>query len=226
MIPGHLNAFRMMAEEIEIQTKLSVLFGANDFTNLVDKPGPAVWREPHDLSFVTVMREAEKLRRCGVDNSRRVRILDLAQHVDRVSLPLGPHRRDEVPEAVDRQQRRTFKWRNKEAARKMRAMMLDLVKAGADLFFRQIKNARHLVFQITHAGRIAEPILDLRSSQTRAASGSKENFLMQVRRRISGYPDVVEVSEPHSGSVKTVTNRLLRKSRRMLEAIEPLLFCC
>src|ERR1044072_2572411 len=93
-------------------------------------------------------------------------ILNLAQHVDRVPFTHGPHGRDEISEAVDRQQRRTIKRRDKETARKMCAMMFDVVKASAQLFFGHIKTSRQFVFQISYSCCIAKPVLDLRSCET------------------------------------------------------------
>jgi hypothetical protein len=80
----------------------------------------------------------------------------------------------------------------------MRAMMLDVVKARAELFLRNAKNASQLVFQISHSCCVTESILNLRSLQTRNTSGSVQNFLMQMRRWISGYPDVVQILESNA----------------------------
>src|ERR1051326_5616965 len=101
-IPRHLNSLGVMAKVIEVQTKLPVLFGANDLAKLVDESRPAVRREAHHLAFVAVMRKAEKLCCRRVDDAGRVWILNLAKDVDRVSLTQRPHRRDEIAEAVDR----------------------------------------------------------------------------------------------------------------------------
>src|SRR5262245_16933315 len=94
-----------MTKVVEIQTKLPVLFGANDFAKLVNESWLAVRCQAHDFSFVAVMRKTEKLRGCGVNDAGRVRILDLAQNVDRVSFTERPHRRDEIAKTIDRQQR-------------------------------------------------------------------------------------------------------------------------
>src|SRR5215218_4555145 len=99
-----------MAKVVEVQTKPSVLFGANDLAKLVHESRLPVRRKTHHLSFVAVMRKTEKLCGSSVDNSGRVGILDLAQHLNRVPFTECPHRRDEIAKAVDRQQRRTFKW--------------------------------------------------------------------------------------------------------------------
>src|SRR6185369_7903565 len=70
LVPRHLDTFSVMAKVIKAQTKLSVLFRANDLAKLVDEAWSALRREPHYLSLVAVMWEAEKLRRGGVDEAR------------------------------------------------------------------------------------------------------------------------------------------------------------
>src|SRR5690349_16787172 len=131
LIPTHLDAFRVMPEEIELETKLPALFGANDLAKLVDEARLAVRREAHHLSFIAVMWKPEELRRRGVNDARRVGILNLAQHLDRVALADAPHRRDEVAKAIDRKQRGALERRDEEAARQMRKMMFDVVKLRA-----------------------------------------------------------------------------------------------
>src|ERR1043166_9334717 len=95
-----------MTKVVELQTKLPAFFGANDLAKLIDKTRLAIWRETHHLAFIAIMRKAEKLRRRGVNDARRMRVFDLAQHLDRVAFTEPPHRRDEIAEAVDGQQRR------------------------------------------------------------------------------------------------------------------------
>jgi hypothetical protein len=151
----------MMAEIIETQTKLPVFFGADDLAKLVDEAWPPIRRETHHLSLVAVMWKAEKLRRRGVNDAGRVWIFNLAQHVDRIIFTHSPHRRDEVTEAVDRQEGRAFKRRNEEAAREMRAMVFDVVKARAQLFLLHAKHARQLVLQIAHLRSVADSIFNL-----------------------------------------------------------------
>ena len=68
-IPRHLHSFSMMAEVIEGQTELPVLFSANDLAKLVDESRLTIRRKAHNLSFVAVVWEAEKLRGGRVDDS-------------------------------------------------------------------------------------------------------------------------------------------------------------
>src|SRR5688572_7375288 len=136
----------MMAEVVEVQSKLPVLFRAHDLAKLVDKPRAAVRREAHDFYIVAVVRKAEKLRRRCVDDSDRMWIFDLSGYLDVVALPRGPHRRDEVAEAVDRQQRGAFERRNIETACEMRTMMFDVVKLRSDSVLRDVQDTRHFGF--------------------------------------------------------------------------------
>src|SRR6185436_5532292 len=112
-----------MPEVIQIQPKLSVFLGSNYVAKLFEVARRTVRRQPHYLAFVAVVRKAEELGRRGVNDAGRVRILDTAEHVYRVAVPRAPHGRNEIAEAVDRQQRRALKRRNKKTTSKMRPMM-------------------------------------------------------------------------------------------------------
>src|SRR5215213_6426777 len=169
-----------MAEVVKVQTKLSVLFGANDLAKLIHETRLTVRSETHHLSFVAVMRKPEKLCRSSVDNSGRVGILDLAQHLKRVPFTLCPHGRDEVAEAVDRQQCRAFKRRDEEATGKVCAVVFDVVKPRTQTFFRDAEHARQFILQVAHSRGVAEPILDLMSCETRDARGGKQDLFVQV----------------------------------------------
>src|SRR5687767_2780651 len=130
-----------MSKVVEVQTKLSVFFRANDLPKLIDETWAAVRREAHHLAFVAVMRKAEKLGCRCVDDADRMRILDLSEYLDLVAVARGPHGRNKVAETIDRQQRRILEWGNVETARQMRAMMLDVVKLRADPAFRYVEDA-------------------------------------------------------------------------------------
>src|SRR5258705_2650374 len=127
-VPTHLNPFRMMPEVIEVEAKLPGLFGANDVAKLVDKPRRSVGRKTHYLTFITVVGESQELSSCGIYNTCGVRILHLAQDLNRISLPNGPHRRDEITKAVDGEQCSTLKWRHKERTGEMSSMVFDVMK--------------------------------------------------------------------------------------------------
>ena len=109
--------------------------GAHEVAKLFEVTRLSVRREAHDFSFVAVMRKAEKLRGCGVQDSQRVRIFDLAQHLDRILSSRAPHRRDEIAKAIQRDQCGPFEGRNEKGAGQMRAMMFDVVKGRSEFRF-------------------------------------------------------------------------------------------
>src|SRR6266850_6961494 len=81
LIPRHVHTFRVMAEILEIQSKLAIFLSANDLTKLIDKTWLAVWGKSHHFAFIAIMREADELRRGCVDYARGMRVLDLTQHI-------------------------------------------------------------------------------------------------------------------------------------------------
>src|SRR6266850_473509 len=94
-----------MSEIIKIQPKLSAFFRADDVAKFFDITRPAIRGQTHHLALVAIMREAEKLRRRSVQNACGVGILHLVQDLYRISISDCPHRRDEVAETVNREQR-------------------------------------------------------------------------------------------------------------------------
>src|SRR5689334_18651438 len=49
LVPGHLDAFRVMTKVVEVQTKLPTLLGANDLAKLLDEARLPVRCEAHHL---------------------------------------------------------------------------------------------------------------------------------------------------------------------------------
>ena len=150
-----------MPEVFQVQTKLTVGFGAHQIAELFDVTGLAIRREAHDFPFVAVIREAEKL--CGrrVQDSERVRILDLAQHLDRIPFSHAPHGRDKIAKAIQRNQRRPGERRNEEGAGQMRAMMLDVVKRRSQFRFGNAESHSQFIFHITNFRCVTQAIGDL-----------------------------------------------------------------
>src|SRR6266404_5231170 len=130
-IPDHIDAFHGVAKIIEIKPKLTFLFSPNDVAKLSNEPRPPIRSQPHHLSFIAIMRKTEKLRRCRVDDPKRVRIFNLTQDFDRVPASDPPHRRNEIAKAVEREQRRAFERRNEERTSQMRPVMLNVMEARA-----------------------------------------------------------------------------------------------
>ena len=103
IIPRHIDTFRRMAKIIQVEPKLPLLFSPNEVAKLSDEPRLPIRRQPHHLSFIAIMRKTEKLRCRRVDNPERVRIFNLTQNFYRVSNASGPHRRNEIAKAVERE---------------------------------------------------------------------------------------------------------------------------
>src|SRR6266404_3710064 len=161
LVPGHINAFSVMAKIIQVQAELPAFFSANDVAKLFDKAWFAIRRQTHDLAFVAVVGKADKLRRGGVNNAGRVWILDLTQKLNRVPFPFGPHRGDEITKAINREQRRTLERRNEKRAGQVRAMMLDVMKFRPQAFGRNTKRPRQVILQVAHFSRVSHAIFQV-----------------------------------------------------------------
>src|SRR4030095_6454694 len=104
----------------------------------------------------------------------------------------------------------------------MCAMMLDVMKARAQLFLRNAKHAREFILHVTDFRGVSESIFGL-TRQFRNPCGCKQDLLVQVRRRISRDPNMVQFFNTDAGGMETVANRLLRKVRGVLEPVETFL---
>jgi hypothetical protein len=132
IIPGHIDAFRVMTEIVEVQSELAVVFGSDYVAKDFYEPRLAIRRKAHDFAFVAVVGKPEELSRRSVQYSSRVRVLHLAENIYRIRFANGPHCRDEIAKTIDREQGGTCERRDEETARKMGTMMLDIVKLRAD----------------------------------------------------------------------------------------------
>src|ERR1700752_4889404 len=129
----------MMPEVIEVKFESAALFSANDVAESLDELGTTIGRQPHHLSLIAVVGKSEKLRGGGVDDSGRMRGFHLVDQIDRVPFSHTPHSRNEIDKTVDRQERSLFKWRNKERARQVRAMVFDVMKLCANRCERHVQ---------------------------------------------------------------------------------------
>src|SRR5687767_10376432 len=68
LVPGHVYAFSMMPEVVEVKAKLAARLSPNDVAKLFDVTRLAIRRESHHLSFVAIMRKPEELGGGGVDD--------------------------------------------------------------------------------------------------------------------------------------------------------------
>ncbi len=132
LVPAHVHAFLVVDEEVEVELE-DVALRTHDPPHLVEKARRAVRREAHHLALVAVLREAEPLGDRGVEDPERVREQDALEHAERGSAALREHRRGEVAEAVDGQDRGVLERRDEERARDVRLVVLDVVELGAHL---------------------------------------------------------------------------------------------
>src|ERR1043166_1028158 len=151
-----------MAKVIEVQTKLPARFGANDVAKFIHVTRLAVGGQSHHLAFVAVVRETDELCRGGIDDAGRVWVFNLVQHIDRVAIADGPHRRDKISEAVDRKQGGAIKGRYIKRTGEVRAMMFDVMKLSAQLRLRHTELLREIILQVAHLRRVAKTIFNLR----------------------------------------------------------------
>ncbi len=125
VLPRHLHAGVEVAEVTQVETERAVVHRAHDLAQLADEAGLAVGREPHHLVFVAEAEEAEVLRDGGVENPQRVREEDAVEHLDAIAAAARQHRRHEVAEAVDGEQRRLLERRAEEGGGEVREVVLD-----------------------------------------------------------------------------------------------------
>src|SRR6266404_2372747 len=177
--------------------------------------------------------------------------LYLAHDLNRIPISDSPHCRDEITEAVEREQRGALKGRDEERAGEMGPMMLDVVKPGAQTPLRNAQLPCEFVFQIANPSCVSKMDLNLPKdsaaisvlqfvlcyrghcflpvSQRHLLRGSrrcKKDFLVQMCRRIARDADMLNLLDANTCHFQTVTNRLGGKPRAVLQSIETFLFNC
>src|SRR6266436_3959453 len=90
-----------------------------------------------------------------------MRIFHLAQHVNRVAVGAGPHRRDEIAKAVDGQQSGALKRRDIKRTGKVRAVMFDVMKLRTNTVLANAKGARYIILQVANFRRVSQSIFNL-----------------------------------------------------------------
>src|SRR3989440_2996377 len=238
-VPTHLDPFGVVPEVFEVEAEAPALVRAYDLAELFDEARLAVGRESHHLPLVAVVREAEELRSRRVEYASRVRVLHLAEHFNFVALSYAPHRRDEVAEAVNREQGGSLEGRDVEGAGEVCAVMLDVVELRPEAALRDAELTRQVVLQVAHLRGVGEPVADSAQDATpilpllaRAAASREvlrrprrgiDNLLVQVRRRVARNPYMVDVLYGDARGLQAVLNRLDVDPRAMLEAAEAVL---
>src|SRR5262245_37970401 len=82
---------------------------------------------------------------------------------------------------------------------------------------------RQFVLEIANLRGVTESILNLvEDAFTRDTRSSKQYFFMQMRRRITRDPDMVQLLRTNSCSLEAISNRMARKTRGVLEPVEAL----
>ena len=97
----------------------------------VEALGVPVGREAHDLPLTAPGPEAEVVGHRRVDEAEGVRQADRMQPINPGSTPPAEPRRDVLPGAVEREERRLVEGRHVEAARRVRQVMLDVAELEA-----------------------------------------------------------------------------------------------
>src|SRR5205085_12236207 len=113
---------------------------------------------------------------------RRVRVLDLPQHLDVVPLTRPPHRRDEVAEAIYREERRALEGRDVEGTREVCAVMLDVVKLRPEAALRDAELTSQVVLQVAHLRGVGKALRDRREYSAPAASLSPRGRTVAPRQ--------------------------------------------
>ncbi len=223
VVPGHLHAFRVVAEVVEVQLEPPVVDGVNELPELVDVGRLAVRRQAHHLPLLAVAVKADELRDGRVEEAGRVRELD---PVDDLQLPIAPHaahRRHEVAEAVDRQAGRLLERRDEERAGDVRLVVLDGVELGLQRPRLDPQRGGQRLVDAADLGHVGQAILH-QLGERRSLLDREQDLLVEVGLGIARDGHVIQLG---GGDARRLQDRLGRQPREagaVLAAIEPLLF--
>ena len=221
VVPGHVHAVRVVPEVGEIEPEPAARREPDERTHGADVVGSAVRRESHHLVLVAVSREPEVLGDRQIQETERVREVDALQHVEPVAAPDCERRAHEVPEAVDGADRGLRERGDEERARQVGRMMLDRVDPGAQRGRIDAEAARDHLPHTAHAAGVPHPVPG--EPQARPRPQREERLAREIRPRVPGDRDVVDLGRRDPGHVETAPDRLGRESRPVLDAAEPLL---
>src|SRR5262245_9990500 len=102
----------MMAEIIKVQPEGSIRQETDKLSHAFEIRCFAVWREPHHLVFVAVVRESEILRQRLVEDAERVRKIDSLRHRKIRSRSKAPGRAGKISKTVHRYSERLLERRH------------------------------------------------------------------------------------------------------------------
>ena len=166
------------------------------------------------------MAKADVLRARGVEQTQRVREVHTLADLQIVAAARSEHRRDEVPEAVDRQAGRLVERREEERGGHMGTVVLDVVNRGADPCRVAFELRGQDLPQVAHLAHVGQPILD--RGERGPALQREQDLLVQMGRGIAPDRDVVDLGELQPGKIETETDRLGRESGPVLDAPDAL----
>ena len=220
LVPGHVDALLVVQEVVEAELEHRPV-ELHELAHLVEVARLAVGREAHHLALVAVVREAEPLRDRGVEDPERVRVEDALEHLELVAVALGEHRRGEVAEAVDGEDRGVLERRDEERARDVRLVVLDVVEAGGEGVRLDPEPLRERRADVADARRVLEAGLEVAGA--RAVADRAQQLLAEVRLRVARDGDVVELLGLQARVGEAPRGGQRREAGAVLDAVETLL---
>ena len=101
IVPRHFHALTVVDEVVEIQADL-ILFGTHYLTDFVDEARLTVCGEAHHFVLVSILRKAEELSECRVEQPEGMGEMDAARYVNLIAFTDAPHDAGKITEAVNR----------------------------------------------------------------------------------------------------------------------------
>src|SRR5215472_3058119 len=103
-----------MPEIVERESECSIRHQPHDLAHLAEVGELSVWRQAHDLVFVPVIRKAEVMGECLIEDAERVRKVDPSRDIDVTPPTDTPRRAGKVAKTIDRDNNRLFERRDVE----------------------------------------------------------------------------------------------------------------
>ena len=209
-----------------VEAEGAVLLEVDDLVeDQVLEPRLAVGREAHDLVFTRVDLEAGVVGKGRIEQSQRMREVQLFQHLEAVALAVAQRRGRPLADAIHGQDGGFLERRGKERRGGMALVMLAEQQALLPVEVRL--PALHLVAQ---QGLLEELLLQpqrhghaegIEAARGVGEVGLEQAFELQERLVVEG--DVVDVGQLDAGTIEAELHGILRKARIVLLAGEALL---
>ena len=218
-VPGHVHALAVVEEVLEAEPE-EVAVEADDVAHHVEVARLAVGGEAHDLALVAPRAEAQVLRDRRVGHAQRVRVEHAREDLHVGPAAVGEHRAGEVPEAVDREDRRLLEGRDEERAGEMGAVVLDVVELRAQLGRRDAERLAQRGAGVGELGDVAKA----RDDEVEVAHRQRAAQLgREVGARVARDRDVVELVRRDARVGEAPRGRERREARGVLDAAQALL---